>query len=137
MVMSLTLTLHTGPMGDFPVWPSMCMLNYREMGAGGCHKKTHYGHPYLFCSLLLSACCPVPWLDVTTCFHFWSSSFFYSLLCLLPRQPALHHPLGLEGDAMETGQRFLGACGGYGGALLSCILKIPVWLPPSSFSLCC
>lgn len=45
--------------------------------------------------LLMSACCPVLWVDFGTYFHFWSNFFgcffFSSLLSLLPRQPALHH----------------------------------------------
>lgn len=87
--------------------------------------------------LPLSACCPVLWLHFTTCFHFWSNFFwlffFFNLPSLLPRQPALHHPLGLDGEAMETGQthrqRRLGACGG--------LQRSPVDLysasPPNSF----
>lgn len=59
--------------------------------------------------------------------------FFFNLPSLLPRQPALHHPLGLDGEAMETGQthrqRRLGACGG--------LQRSPVDLysasPPNSF----
>lgn len=89
--------------------------------------------------LLMSACCPVLWVDFGTYFHFWSNffgCFFFLpfLVCCHGNQPCITASsswLGgrCSGDRTEPSSEALGCLWGLQRSTLTCIWKDRVCLP--------